>query len=316
MDIASLFPTLHQLRHFATAESKSAWLFHASFTHKWHFEGGEGTTRYHDETSAQCKPEMCIVLVALEYGLYEFWPTNSLDDEIREMILHLVEMSLAHHWLRIDWNGHSYTGGPPFDRLLRSLATCLADGTSANSLMPVHGRHVNFSIWQNLVWKSIVTRSRSSPALVWLLFLLHGADRSFTLSFEKSCNFSGIDKSGKLVLITGRWGPDQQQIHSPIFCHEGQGGILDLGKHHTWSLSLKELTYLWFEPHADKFRNVYELHENDADDPTENLKELRRQVGMDPEFWQTQVCDDSLPLMGHECEGYTWILELFDSSGE
>ena len=143
----------------------------------------------------------------------------------------------------------------------------------------------------DMLWKSVVANPRASPALVWLLFLLHGADRSFTLSFEKFCNFSSIDKCSKLVLVTGYWGPDKHQVHSPIYCREGQGGILELSKSQTWSLSLKAFTYLWFTPHADKFRKIYEVYENGADVSVENLKNLRRELGFDPEFWQTQVCD-------------------------
>lgn len=263
--------------------------------------------------SPEFHPDACIVLVALEFGLYEIWPTKTMDDITCEMALQLVVDSMGQglgEYSAI----RDLSKEISFDRFLRSLATCLGYGASANS--PLLGREyrTNLSIWQQLVWQGIMDKRLEYPALVWLLFLLHGADRSFTISFEKSCIFSGIDKSGKLVLVTGHWGPDKQQVHSPIFCPEGDGGILDPGKSQAWSLSLKELTYLWFPTHADKFRKVYELYESYADVPMEKLKELRRELGLDPEFWQTQVCDDDvLPLTKHSCVGHSWVLELCGS---
>lgn len=198
-----------------------------------------------------------------------------------------------------------------FDRLLRSLATCLADGTSADSLMFIGEFEVPVSFWQHLVWSSIVTSGpKASPAPVWLLFLLHGAEQIFTLSFEQSCNFSEVDKQGKLISMTGQWGLDKHEVHSPIYVHEDHGGILELAKAQKWSVSLRELTSFWFPMYAEKFRRIHDLYDHSVDLPVEGMMDLRREFGLDPASWRTQVWEIPRPLI-RSWEGISYILRTF-----
>lgn len=180
---------------------------------------------------------------------------------------------------------------------------------------PLGAPLVPTSVWQNLVWHSIVTiNPQGSIAPVWLLFLLYGADRSFRLTLEPSCNFSTRDKCTKLMLVTGHWGPEKYQVHSPILIDEieDSGGFLELAKSQNWSVPLKELTYFWFTPYADSFRRIYELYEDKADIPLESLNDLRRELGFDPECWQTQMWGDPQPLLQCHWQGHSWVLRCDD----
>lgn len=274
--------------------------------------------RYHSEA--------CAVLTMLQFGLYEFWPTYTLDNNFKETILHLVTLSLTRGWPSVNHRSPEF----PFDRLLRTLAICFADGASANSPMPARERFVPVSVWQNLVWDSIISTGifpRTFIAPLWLLFLLHGADTDFTLSFEPTCNFSSRDKQGKLILLTGQWGASKCQVHSPMQIHGGEGEdasegpdegkILELAKRQNWTLSLKELTYLLFPTYAENLRRIYDLYESSVDIPKERVSDLRRELGFDPECWQTQTWKDSSPWLRYNWEGTSWILERPDyESGE
>lgn len=266
--------------------------------------------RYHSDT--------CAVLTMLEFGMYEFWPTYPVDNSLRQNILHIVTISLTRGWPSLNNVSTKF----PFDRLLRTLATCLADGASANSPMPGRERFFPVSIWQNLVWDSIMATAvfpRTFVAPVWLLFLLHGADRDFTLKFEQTSNFSARDKQGKLVLLTGQWGANKSQVHSPMQIHRGEGEpasedpddgkILGLAQGQNWSVSLKELIYFWFPTYAERFRRIYDLYESNVDIPMERVSNLRRELGFDPECWQTQTWNNSQHLLEHNLEGTSWILE-------
>lgn len=178
--------------------------------------------------------------------------------------------------------------------------------------MLIRETFVSVSRWQNLVWHNIVTTTDlpASVAPVWLLYLLHGADRSFTLSFEQSCNFSTTDKCAKLIIVTGHWGQDQHQVHSAIYIREDEdhGGIMELAKSQDGSVSLKEIACFWFPAYADKFGSIYDLYESNDDMPTESLKGLRRDLGLDPEFWQSHTWDDPRPLLRCRWEGDSRIL--------
>lgn len=302
---------MYQLRKLVEADANSTWNFDTYYTYRWHLGGAGGWKRYHGPHFVRCNPEACFVLVALEYGLYEFWTTANLDNSLRGIILHLVTASLSNNCLGKGDGFRDPPTPPPFDRLIRSLAICLADGTEANSLMPVHEFDTAVSVWQNLVWHNIVTTDCSaSVAPAWLLFLLHGADRSFTLSFELSCNFSSIDKCAKLFQVTGHWGQDNHQVHSPVYIREDEdeGGILELAKCHDWSVPLRELTYFWFPPHADRFRRIYDFYEGSVDIQVEKLNDLRRELGFDSAYWQSHAWGKHQPLIPRGWEGVSRIL--------
>lgn len=156
-------------------------------------------------------------------------------------------------------------------------------------------------------------------APVWLLFLLHGADRDFTLGFEQTCNFSAIDKRGKLIMVTGQWGANKSQVYSPMHINGGEseaasedssfGKILELARRHNWSIPLKELIYFWFPTYAEKFRRIYDLYESSVDIPMEKVSDLGRELGLDSECWQTQMWEDSQPWPEYSWEGTSWELE-------
>lgn len=282
------------------------------YTRWWRSGGATGWWLYPGPDAVRCHPAACFVLVTLEYGLFEFWKTEDLDNNLRAAALHLITSSLENHCFGKGGGPFWPPTPPPFDRLLRSLAICLSDGAEANSLMFIHKTFVSVSRWQNLVWHNIVTTRDSSASIapVWLLYLLHGADRSFTLSFERSCNFSSTDKCSKLVIVTGHWGSDKHQVHSPISIREDgdDGAILELARCHNWSVSLKEIACFWFPDYADRFRSIYDLYEINPDHPMAKLKDLRQDLGLDPACWQNRTWNDPQPLFRCRWEGASRIL--------
>lgn len=307
---------MYQLRKLVDAESKSTWEFSTHYLRTWKKESPAGFSTYSPGSYIRCHLEACFTLKALQFGLYEFWPTYTLDNNLREAILHLGARSLTLPWLGMEMRSHSSKS--PFDRLLRTLATCLADEIPSNSLTPINKSDglVNVSVWQNLVWDSLLRPGEEpgSVAPVLLLFLSYGANRDFTLSFEQSCNFSETDHRGKLVLVTGYWGPDKSRVHSPISLHdEDRSGILELAKRQNWSVSLKEFTYFRFPPYADRFRRIFDLYESNVETSMQELSDLRRELGFDPKYWQTQTWDGPQPGTQYVLEGTSSILQ---QSGE
>lgn len=287
-------------------------VFDMWYTCRWLSGGAAGWWLYLGPNAVRCHPAACFVLVTLEYGIFEFWKTEDLDSSLRAAALHVITSSLETHCLGKGGGPFWPPTPPPFDRLLRSLAICLSDGAEADSLMLIDETFVSVSRWQNLVWHSIVTTTDSSASVapVWLLYLLHGADRSFTLSFERSCNFSSIDRCSNFIILTGHWGQDKHQVHSPISIREedDDDGILELAKRQNWSVSLKEIACFWFPAYADRFRGIYDLYENNVDIPMESLKDMGRDLGLDPEFWQSRTWDDPGPLLRCKWEGDSRIL--------
>jgi hypothetical protein len=299
---------MRELRQLVKADSKPTWVFDAWQVTEWFHEGAYAWSNFTESNAFRCRPEDCCILVALEHGLYELWSENALDENLRMVMLPIIMYTLMTYCLGGRWRAPN---PPPFDRLLRSLAICFADGLSVNSPLRPVGAHVPTSFWQNQVWHSIVTtKPQVSIAPVWLLFLLYGADRSFTLTLEPSCNFSTKDKCTKLIMVTSYWGPEKCQIHSPILIDEVEDsrGIMELAKSQNWSLSLKDITYLWFASYADSFRRIFELYENTADIPSESLRDLRRELGFDPECWQTQMLGDPQPFLQCRWQGTSWVL--------
>lgn len=301
------------------SDSDTIWAFETRYIFKWYSNGiAVWNTRIGSDT-VRCQSKTCHILVAMEFGIHELWPTTTLDDNLRAAIFHRVTTSLTMYCLSAFLPTiHDTPTPPPFDRLLRSLAMCLADGASANSVMLTDEKFVSISVWENLVWHSLVTATpQASVVPVWLLFLLHGANIDFTLNLTQSCNFSTRDKSAKLILMKGHWGSDKRQVHSPILIDEDEdsGGIVELARSQDWSVSLKELTYFWFAPYADKFRRIYELLENTSDISVEGLQDLRRELGLDPQCWQSRMWGDPQSLLKNQWEGYSEILLSSDCDG-
>lgn len=335
-DTSKLLSTISQLRQLVEADAKSIWACGIHYPQVWLWEDSHGPEQLYAECRVELSVETCVILTALRFGLYEVWPTYTLADNFRSINLQFVTEALKGPWSVMTI--HSPPFGPHFNRLLQTLATCLADGTSANSAMLVGERLGNVSVWQNLVWDTIMkfgTRRPASFAPAWLLFILFGADRDFTISFEKSCNFSSKDRRGRLVILTGKWGVSKSQVHSPTYLNgdeygdNGEGGcggqdsdsskILDLARRHDWSVPLKELTYFFFPSYADSFRRIYDLYESNVDITLERLLALRRELGLDPECWQTQEWSNVLPRLQFNWEGVSHLLkdseyESYDSS--
>ncbi|POS72344.1 hypothetical protein DHEL01_v209263 [Diaporthe helianthi] len=90
--------------------------------------------------------------------------------------------------------------------------------------------------------------------------------------------------------INRHWGPEKYQTHSSILVNDNEDddGFLALVKRHNWSVSLEEITYFWFAPHANMFRKIFELYRNTSEISTESLKVLRQELGFDPECWHDQ----------------------------
>lgn len=307
---STIVSAISQLSRLEELDQKSTWNFEKINTFCWTGEGG--STGRSGPDLLECQSGVNHILMALKYGLFELWPTTGLNGKLRATVLDLVTLSLIRYQLSNCGTSPQPHAPPTLDRLLHSLAVCLAEGTSANSLMVIRGPDVPVSVWENLVWQCLVTvKLRTSVAPVWLLFLLHGANRNFTLELSQSCNFSRRDKCTKLVLMTGYWGPAKRQVHSSIFIDEDEDsdGILELAKSQNYSVSLKEITYFWFASYADSFRRIYELYENTSDITIEGLQDLRRELGLDPQCWQSRIWDETQSLLRFEWEGTSCILK-------
>lgn len=284
---SSIFSTLEHLMQIANVEATPTSRLLMRYIFSWGHGGFCGGKLYEGPDQVDCPSATIVVLEAVGYGLHELWPAEVLDESLREIALHLIEESLASY--SSVCRDYFLDPKPPFDRLLRSAAKCLADGTSPNSLVRVDANHVPVTVWQNLAWGSIISSNpRASFAPVWLLFLLHGANQDFTLTFERSCNFDEVDKTGKLVTVEGRWGSEKRQVHEPIFVREDHHRIFGLAKCQDWSVSLRDITYFWFPKHVEQFRRVYDLHENGNGSFLENLEDVRRDLGLDPQLWRNR----------------------------
>lgn len=251
-------------------------------------------------------PDNEICLLAVEYGFYEFSPPRKHGDGVLELMLFRAVDHL--------WQGYyckhdaKWQGSTPFDRMLRTLATCLAYGTPTNTLIWAEKSHVSVTVWQTLVWHCVVTPTfRASLVPAWLLFLLHGAEQKFTLKFEQTCNFSQIDKSGKLISVTGLWGTQSEQVHSPIFIHEDHGGIVELAKMRDWSVSLMDIIDFWLPRHVEKFRRIDHLLGEGKVLPEDQLQNLKLDFGFDLASWREQVWDVPEALF-QSWEGHSVLL--------
>lgn len=303
LDSSTIRWALQQLWQMARTETTSPAKVPTTYICKWISGRAESispfivTYRY---------PEREICLLAAQHGLYEFSPPLKRYDELKELMLDRTVDAISLGWYikhYLVWQGRA-----PFDRLVRTLATCLAYGVPTNTLMYVKESHVSVTIWQNLVWHCIVTSTfRASPVPVWLLFLLHGAERNFTLKFEQTCNFSEIDKSGKLISVTGLWGAQNEQVHSPIHIHEDQHGIVELAKVQGWSVSLVDIIGLWLPRHVEKFLRIHHLVGEGNILPEEQLQDLKLEFGFDLASWHDQVWDIPEALF-QSWEGHSELL--------
>lgn len=302
-DIATLLTSILHLRKIVEADEKSIW--EAKDPGAWYIIAWDRHSYSSLWGAIRLSPGAFCSLVPLENGLHEFWPTASPEDHLRVAVLHNISGKLT-----------GWSDGTPHQRFLRCLAVCLAMGTSANSLMPSNRGRVNLSVWQNLVWDNIVACQPTAWfAPTWMLFLLHGADRNLTLTLEQTCNISTEDKSTRLLLITGYWGPQKYQVHSPFLVNDNEvdDGFLALVNRLNGSISLEEITYFWFAPHADMFRRIFEFHRSTSEISTGSLKDLRQELGFDPDCWHDQSWDEPQRLL-LRFEGVTEILQLPDPS--
>lgn len=326
-DISKLLSAIYELRQLVRADAKSHWKISIFYPREWTlWEFENGMSQGFEDYSVELRVEECIILTALRSGLHEFWPTYTLDNNLRNITLQAVTEALRPAGSLMSILPASY--GPHLNRLLQTLATCLANGTSANALMHLDTRYGNVSVWQSLVWDTIAAFGQmgsASQAPTWLLFILYGADRDFTVTFEQSCNFSSRDRRGKLFLVTGEWGVGKSQIHSPLYLNGGGDGydgecgcdgqdsdlfkILDLVKRHGWSVPLKELACFFFPLYAGSFRRVYDLYESTLDITLERLSALRRELGLDPEHWQTQEWSGVQSRLQSKWEGGSQLLK-------
>lgn len=302
-DSSNIRWALQQLWQMARMEATSPAKLTTSYICKW-VKGRWGTASPTITTYRYPENEIC--LLAVEYGLYEFWPPGRRHNDLLELILYRVVEETSFGW----YSKHNcvWQGATPFDRMVRTLATCLAYGVPTNAYICVKESHVSVTVWQNLVWHCIVTSTfRASPVPVWLLLLLHGAEQNFTLKFEQTCNFSQIDKSGKLISVTGLWGTQNKQVHSPIYIHEDQCGIVELAKVQDWSVSLLDIIGFWLPRHVERFRRIHHLVGEGKSLPEEQLQNLKLEFGFDLASWRDQVWDIPEALF-QSWEGHSELL--------
>lgn len=284
-DSSAICWTLQQLWELARTESPSPAKLLIVYMYEW-VKGKAEVTR---PFIINRWPENEICLLAVELGFHEFSPRKHHETVLENMLYRAVQSlclgSYTKHYLK--WQGLA-----PFYRKVRSLATCLEYGVPTSTLVWVKRSHGSVTVWQTLVWHCIVTSTfRASPVPAWLLFLLHGAEQNFTLKFEQTCNFSQIDKSGKLISVTGLWGTKNEQVHSPIYIHEDQGGIVELARVQDWSVSLMDIIGFWLPRHIETFRRIGHLVGERKVLPEEQLKNLKLELGLDPASWRDQMWD-------------------------
>jgi hypothetical protein len=305
-DPSTLLWVLDQLKRLAQAEIYPKSIYYYSCMYRW----ARGRVAGWGTCTITCHSRDKISSAALELGMYEFWPAYDIDEDVRGAILHGIQGSFMTYCINKDWSFGS--GVPPFDRLLRSLASCLANGTSANALIH-HKKDIGRteSVWRNLIWHSILITKLTAPhGPLWLLFLLHGADTNFWLTFQTCSNDGDVEVNGsKLLSVSGQFGADKHQIYSPVLIREDHGGIVELAKSQDWSVSLRDIVLFWFPAHAQAFQRLIDLNETRAGNPSpEETKVLRREYGFDLESWQPDVWEISKPLF----KSWTGISEILD----
>lgn len=294
-DIANLLTSILQLQQLVEAGEGSTWNLSgpAQYTWSWsRFLTGGG--QLNSSAIIRLSSKAACAFIPMDSGLHQFLPLVPLDDELRVVILTSASRRLIEDPSRV-----------PRERSLRCLSVCLAGGICANSLLLGRKSYVTLTIWQNIVWGSIVNRRPvASFAPMWMLFLLHDADRSLTLTLEQTCNISRTDNLTKMLRITGHWGPEKYQVHSPILVNDNEDddGFLALVKRQNWSITLEEIAYFWFAPHATMFRRIFEFYRNTSGISTESLKGLRQDLGLDPECWYEQSWDKPQCLLEGEWE--------------
>lgn len=305
-DISTLLWVLDQLKRLANAEShpKSKYFYYCIYRWKNGRAAGWGSC------NITCQSSDHITMTALSQGLYECWPAGEIDEVVCDVILHEIQTSLMSYHIS---RGSGFDDEvPSFDRLLRSLTCCLASGTSANA--PIHHSNIiqpKVNVWHNLIWHSIWTSKFTAPhGPVWLLFLLHGADTNFWLTFERSPDDGATEENGsKLLSVIGQFGAGKHQPYLPLMIHENHGGIVDIAKAQDWSVSLKDIVSFWFPAQAHVFRRLIDLNETAIGKHSpEDLKGLRREYGFDLESWQPQEWGISEPLF----KSWTGISQILD----
>lgn len=217
-------------------------------------------------------------------------------------------------------------GNLAFSRLLRSLTLVLANGASPNARLLVQERYVDPTRWDFLVWHSIMTSPGVPIQALWLLFLLHGADVNFHLTFRKPtleiCEDSedvqdvGNKEDGEAgscahwapnaserphMLMSGQFGRERVEPFSPVAVAEDHGGIVELARSQNWTVSLLDIVSFWFPEDAKTFRKLIELNESHGDE-RDDMRKLRRDYGFDLDNWQAGEWEIPRPLL-QPCSG-------------
>lgn len=289
-----------------------------------------------------CRPSDYCRWTGFEQGINELWPA---DDGIGtasfspDTMLHLVTSSIQYfHWFPylLFHDGRSGTDSKVIvDRLVQTLTLTLAKGASPNSKphgLPYrsHSRHQtpDITVWQFLVWNSIVAGAESTMPIraLWLLFLIHDADTNIQLTFmrqedyPKDCadsdsdsDLQGFADEGPQLIMSGKFGIERRELFTPVVVAENHGGIVDLAKSQGGTMSLRDIVSLWFPDHAEDFRNVIDLNERRIGKPSaEELRCLRQKHGFDLDNWQAREWEIPRPLIknwssGSSIKKSSWI---------
>lgn len=238
-------------------------------------------------------------------GFYELWPAECTGDDVqgssnpfsRSNMLHIASILEPMDGQRSILRSNQTVRNRKVDRTLRTLAYALGMGASPNT--PIYDRQGNISLWQLTIWRSIVASgSYISPVPVWLLFLLHGADPFFSLTFDISSDDETGGADDRRFRVTGRFGYEEHVLCSPVYICEDHGGIAELARRQNWTVSLRDIVSVWFPAHAEAFHRLIGLNEERIGEPSpEELKDLRREFGFELDSWQPVDWELPKPLL-------------------
>lgn len=320
-DISTLLSTFNQLSKLVDLDTEiyptpTPRTLRLSFPQIW----SQGYLSFGDiiEFTGGLPSEICR-WIGFSLGINELWP---MDDDVgatpfskNNVMLQLVANTL----MRLYWEtGEAEKlGSPTFNKMLQTTSLALAKGASPNAELRLVAKqdlfhnpdtdidspcpHPCLTQWYLLIWHSILTTEPGVPMqALWLLFLVHGADTNFWLTFEETSDENSEDhgQEERQLIMSGEFGTERHELFTPVTVAEDHGGIVELAKKQDWTVSLSDLVCFWFPDHAEEFRALIHLNQSRVGNPSaEELKDLRQKYCFDPGAWQNREWEIPGPLL-------------------
>lgn len=313
-DMSTLLSTLNQLAKVADNEiypTPPPYSLYLYIPQGWNGDGSSSSAIIEVDCTAS---EFCR-WKSVKFGIDGFWP---MDDEVGAASIYFKKTVTMFVVLSSIMGGpgdaSSGIGIPTFSKLLQTTSFALEKGVSPNAELqplaeqsstfskprPSSWMHPSFTQWYLLIWDSILrTKPRVPMQAVWLLFLIHGADTNFWLTFEEiGVEYNEGSGQARQLRMSGQFGTERLQLFTPVTVGADYGSIVELAKEQGWTVSLEDITRFWFPDHAEEFRTLIHLNESRIGDPSaEELRGLRQRFGFDPNAWQNREWKIPKPLL-------------------